>query len=211
MIVALRSSTVPYSTLTTQTGPYSTQTGPMANGGMYSKTTKFIFLTHHAMQIATLIRDYTTILANARGVGRRKSVEFDLQNTTAKSPLGPGGKGPLPLPPPRPSISARQQNQIMSQDMYGNIYGNVYGGCRECPQQHPSQQQHPQHQHQHYPQPPQQTCGQEQQMYQPLETFAPTQGHSQQAPQFEPTHRRQRPMSILYKPPPAIMSEPEHV
>lgn len=195
MIVALRSSGV----------PYCPQTGPMANGGMYSKTTKFIFLTHHAMQIATLIRDYTTILANARGVGRRKSVEFDLQNTTTKSPLGPGAKGPLPLPPPRPSISARQQNQIMSQDMYGNIYGNVYGGCRECPQQHPSQQ--------HHPQPPQQTCGQQQQMYQPLQTFSPNQPqpHTQQAPPFQPTHRRQRPMSILYKPPPAIMSEPEHV
>jgi len=163
------------------------------NSTFNNKTSKFLFLTHHAMQIASLIRDYTTVIAKEKGVGRRKSVEFDLQTKTCLPAPPPPPKAPPPMPPPRPSLSSRQQHMMMTQqhqqpqnhtgDVYGNIYGSVYGNRAVAG-----------------PQPAYTTfTGQNQRIM-----------VSQQA--FQPTHRRQKPMSIThFKPPPAIISETETV
>ncbi|XP_053210352.1 myosin-I heavy chain-like isoform X2 [Panonychus citri] len=156
---------------------------------------KYIFLTQQALQIAQIIRDYTTVIAKERGVGRRKSVEFDLAPKSQK--CNP------PLPPPRPSLQQRQQI-VEQQSLYANHNQNqnnytTYTSHQQLQQQ---QQQHQNllqmhlqaqgsnivHQH-HRPNHPQ---------------FHPN-------PQFQPTHRRSRPLSILYKPPPVIMTEAEQV
>ncbi|RWS10167.1 unconventional myosin-X-like protein [Dinothrombium tinctorium] len=120
-----------------------------------SKTVKYIFLTQQALQIAQLIRNYTAELAKERGMGRRKSVEFDL------APKPP--KNNPPVPPPRPSLQQRQQ--IMEQTMYQNQFSsNQFSAMLQ-----------------------------------------------QQTNQFQATHRRSRPLSVLYKPPPIMMTEAEQV
>lgn len=112
------------------------------------------------MQVAQLIRDYITVLAKERGLDRRrKSVGFD-PSTKGSSDLQPGNVGPNPggisssllnkpsahppLPPPRPSLSARQQHLIaltkvqqQSQIVQDQMYGNVYG-TRSQPSPSPS-------------------------------------------------------------------------
>lgn len=112
------------------------------------------------MQIAQLIRDYITVLAKERGLDRRrKSVGFD-PSTKGSSDGCPPGAGPNPggisssllakpsahppLPPPRPSLSARQQHLIalnkvqqQSQIVQDQMYGNVYG-TRSQPSPSPS-------------------------------------------------------------------------
>lgn len=149
-----------------------------------------------ALQIAQIIRDYTTVIAKERGVGRRKSVEFDLAPKSQK--CNP------PLPPPRPSLQQRQQI-VEQQSLYANHNQNQNNYTTYTSHQQLQQQQQQQHQnllqmhlqaqgsnivHQHHrPNHPQ---------------FHPN-------PQFQPTHRRSRPLSILYKPPPVIMTEAEQV
>ena len=153
-----------------------------------NKTSKFLFLTHHAMQIASLIRDYTTVIAKERGVGRRNSVEFDLATKTHPFPPPPASvKGTPPLPPPRPSLSSRQQHQqIMMQQQQqgmraGDVYGNIYGTrVGHPPQVLYGQTQQPQAQQKQFLSPAQQVNLQ----------------HG-----FQPTHRRQKPVCIPYKPP----------
>lgn len=157
------------------------------NNSTAQKSNKFLFLTIHAHQIASLIKDYTSVMEKGQPGVRRKSVDFDLVN---KPPIGSSiipRKGNPPLPPPRPSLSSRQQFQQISQqqpmspqDVYGNIYGSSAGG----------QQQYLTF------------TGQQQ----------PMNGNAQDPQQpFQPHHRRGKPMSILYKPPPAITTTPEHV
>lgn len=130
-------------------------------------------LSHYqAVQIARLIRDYTTVLAQERGVGRRKSVEFDL------IPRIQRGGGP-PVPPPRPSLQQRQQ--MMEQSLYQNQNISSSSSPHRVHYNGSAQQNgNMMHVHNH--------------------------SHS-----FQPTHRRSRPLSILYKPPPVIMTEAETI
>ena len=102
------------------------------------------------MQIAQLIRDYITVLAKERGLDRRrKSVGFDPSTKGSSDVAPPGGINPStllsktsihpPLPPPRPSLSARQQhlialNKVQQQTQFAQdqMYGNVYGTQRQA-------------------------------------------------------------------------------
>ncbi|RWS31049.1 unconventional myosin-X-like protein [Leptotrombidium deliense] len=110
-----------------------------------------------ALQIAHLIRNYTAELAKERGMGRRKSVEFDLMPKPVKSTP--------PVPPPR--ISLQQRHQIMEQTLYQNQYYPNHGN----------------------------------QMSAML----------RQSNQFRASYRRSRPLSVLYKPPPIMMTEAQQV
>lgn len=106
-----------------------------------------------------MIRDYTTALARERGVGRRKSVEFDIPKMPKMNP---------PMPPPRPSLQQRQT--MIEQSMYQN----------QAFSSSPNHQMSSSH-------------------------------HLMIDQRFQPTHRRSRPLSVLYKPPPIIMQEAERV
>ncbi len=64
-----------------------------------------------ALQIAQLIRDYTSVLANERGVGRRKSVEFDL----ALRPQQIMHSIAPPVPQPRKTVQQRQEQFYQNQ------------------------------------------------------------------------------------------------
>jgi hypothetical protein len=162
------------------------------NNAFQQKSNKFLFLTVHAHQIACLMKDYTTVLERRGASGsRRKSVEFDLNSTKTIGVTNIQRKGNPPLPPPRPSLSSRQHflsNHVnqQPQDVYGNIYGTTPGA---------------QNQQQYMTfsgQPPQQTPQHLQES-----------GNNNQG--FQPHHRRGKPMSIMYKPPPAITTTPEQV
>ena len=147
------------------------------------------------MQIAQLIRDYTTVIGKERGVGRRKSVEFDLATKPQK--CNP------PLPPPRPSLQQRQQI-IEQQSLYANHNQNQNNYTYTSHQQLHQQQQ----QHQNLLQMHLQAKGSNIVHHNDRPNHFP---HFHPNPQFQPTHRRSRPLSILYKPPPVIMTEAEQV
>lgn len=136
------------------------------------------FILKQAVQIAQLVRDYTSALAKQRGVGRRKSVEFDLLpknskessvDSTSSNPSNGSTNGTGSAPSPaRPNLMA------------GNSTAAFYQN------------------------------GTQVQMH--LQTALLSEAQLVQAggTTFQPTHRRQRPLSILYRPPP-ITTEPERV
>ena len=116
-------------------------------------------------------------MAKQRGVGRRKSVEFDIlpknpKESPADSPTtGPvnvttNGGGPAP-PPPRPNLINGPA---------GVFYQN----------------------------------GTQVQMHLQNALLSEAQLVQTGGAVFQPTHRRQRPLSILYRPPP-VTTEPERV
>lgn len=73
-----------------------------------------LLLNGKALQIAQLIRDYTSVLANEKGIGRRKSVEFDLALRPQQIPSH------QMLPPiPQPRKSAQHRGPVTEQ-MYQN-------------------------------------------------------------------------------------------
>ncbi|KAI1280289.1 Myosin-I heavy chain [Halotydeus destructor] len=158
-----------------------------------AKTVKFIFLTHQCLQVAQLIRDYTQVLARERGVGRRKSVEFDLSTKSVNGPVKQG----KPVPPPRPSIQARQQHT-----MFVNAAGQPIAVADSSGQMlYSNHFQVQQQQCQPGAQMAAMSAAQQQAIY----------SHSSSMANFQPTHRRSRPMSVLYKPPPPIVGQADQV
>lgn len=163
-----------------------------------------------ALQIAQLIRDYTSALAKQRGQGRRKSVEFDLSpkakinqaqnriNSNANQTIPTNqlnqNANETPQPVPRSSLIQQQrqvhpmQNKIMNPQILEqqNYYSNG-GGNSQMTMQNAFYLQK-----------------QQQQKNGNISSQSSTQ-------QFHPTHRRSRPLSILYKASPVITTRPEHV
>ena len=250
--------------IVTSTAAVNQSQGLMQNGAS-SKTSKYIFLTLHAMQIATLIRDYTKVLGKEKAGkigGRRKSVEFDLSSrgsaphtTAAGNGMSHGMSGAAgmrqaggmrsanpPLPPPRPSLFQRQQqmmsiaehaNTVYSNNGYNRVPQSIYGvngpqpaaadfrnsplppALTQVSQSHEQAQrysiygQDPGFQPQPQPQqlqlhPNAQVHPQMNQQQQQLQSQRQQQG-------FHPTHRRQKPMSVLCRTSPVIMTDEQQV
>lgn len=172
---------------------------------MSSKTCKFILHTPQAMSIASLIRSYTIVLAKERGMGRRKSVEFDLTDSRRQGHMPP-------TPPPRPSLA--QSRQITVQPS-GDVYANQM--CNQSVQQRitqiPGQMQYAVHPgcQPVYLQQQQQPQQQRQQSASQAIANNVTSMAIQTQSAFQPTHRRQKPMSVMCKPPPVVTTDSEQV
>ena len=176
-----------------------------------------------ALQIAQLIRDYTSALSKQRGTGKRKSVEFDLMPKLQKTTANTTNNNQVSNPANN-QMSNPVNNQMSNQMINGEVTAPK-SSLAQHRQVHPMQTRLNPINHQ------QQILGQQQNHYskndamqnalyiqkqQINQQFNAQQMNMQQqngnnSSQFQPTHRRQRPLSILYKAPPVITTRAENV